>query len=103
MHSFTSSKELAHSVLKLGFYIGMNGIITFKNADNVRDLAALTPLSRMLIETDAPFLAPVPHRGTENAPYNLPHIAQKIASIKNISVDEVIATTSANARQLFSL
>lgn len=103
VHSFTSTKELAQTVLDLGFYIGINGIITFKNAENVRDIVRLTPLERMLIETDSPFLAPIPHRGKENAPFNLPHIAQKIAEIKEISVEEVISVTTKNARALFLL
>ncbi len=103
VHSFTSSEELAKTVLALGFYIGINGIITFKNAANVRAIVELTPLSQILIETDSPFLAPVPHRGSENAPFNLPHVAAKIAEIKNISCDEVIAITTANAKKLFSL
>lgn len=103
VHSFTSTKELAQTVLDLGFYIGINGIITFKNAENVRDIVRLTPLERMLIETDSPFLAPIPHRGKENAPFNLPHIAQKIADIKEISVEEVISVTTKNAKELFLL
>lgn len=103
VHSFTSSPELAHTVLKLGFYIGINGIVTFKNADNVREIVALTPLERILIETDSPFLAPVPHRGRENAPFLLPFVAQKIAELKNVSVDEVIRVTTKNAQDLFLL
>tara|TARA_R110000868_G_scaffold379542_2_gene645434 strand:+ start:23012 stop:23773 length:762 start_codon:yes stop_codon:yes gene_type:complete len=103
VHSFTSSKELAQSVLDLGFYIGINGIITFKNAENVRDIVRLTPLERMLIETDSPFLAPVPNRGRENAPFNLPHIVKKIAEIKEVSEEEVVEITTKNAKELFLL
>lgn len=103
VHSFTSSPELAQTVLGLGYYIGFNGIITFKNAENVRAIVELTPMEQMLIETDSPFLAPVPHRGTENAPFNLPHVAKKIAEIKNVSVDDVISITNANAKKLFSI
>jgi len=90
-------------VLALGFHIGFNGIITFKNAQNVRDIVELTPLDRILIETDSPFLAPIPHRGKENAPFNLPFVAAKIAEIKNISVDEVLRVTTENAKNLFLL
>lgn len=103
VHSFTSSEALARTVLDLGFFIGINGIITFKNAENVRAIVRLTPLERMLIETDSPFLAPVPHRGTENAPFNLPHVAAKIAEIKGVSVEDVIDITTKNAKNLFLL
>lgn len=103
IHSFTSTPELAQAVLALGFHIGFNGIITFKNAQNVRDIVELTPLDRILIETDSPFLAPIPHRGKENAPFHLPFIAAKIAQIKNVSVDEVVRVTSENAKNLFLL
>jgi len=103
VHSFTSSPELARTVLSLGYFIGFNGIITFKNAANVREIVELTPIEHMLIETDSPFLAPVPHRGTENAPFNLPHVAQKIAEIKNVSVEEIIKKTTENAKKLFSI
>ena len=103
IHSFTSTPELAKTVLALGFHIGFNGIITFKNAQNVRDIVELTPLDRILIETDSPFLAPIPHRGKENAPFNLPFVAAKIAEIKNISVDEVLRVTTENAKNLFLL
>lgn len=103
IHSFTSTPELAKTVLGLGFHIGFNGIITFKNAQNVRDIVELTPLDRILIETDSPFLAPIPHRGKENAPFNLPFVAAKIAEIKNISLDEVLRVTTQNAKNLFLL
>ena len=103
IHSFTSTPELAKTVLALGFHIGFNGIITFKNAQNVREIVELTPLDRILIETDSPFLAPIPHRGKENAPFNLPFVAAKIAEIKNISVDEVLRVTTENAKNLFLL
>jgi TatD DNase family protein len=87
IHSFTSSKELAEFVLAENFYIGFNGIITFKNAINVQDVVKITPIEQILFETDSPFLTPVPHRGKENAPYYLPHIVEKIAELKNISLD----------------
>lgn len=103
IHSFTSTPDLAKTVLALGFHIGFNGIITFKNAQNVRDIVELTPIDKILIETDSPFLAPIPHRGKENAPFNLPFVAAKIAEIKNISVDEVLRITTQNAKNLFLL
>jgi len=87
IHSFTSSKELAEFVLSENFYIGFNGIITFKNAINVQDVVKITPIEQILFETDSPFLTPVPHRGKENAPYYLPHIVNKISELKDVPLD----------------
>lgn len=87
IHSFTSTIELAEFVLNEGFYIGYNGIITFKKAENVQEAVKLTPPERILFETDSPFLTPVPHRGKENAPYYLPFVAQKIAELKGIDLE----------------
>lgn len=89
VHSFTSSMELAEFVLNEGFYLGFNGIITFKKAENVQEVVKMTPSSRILFETDSPFLTPVPHRGKENAPYYLPFIANKIAELKNLNLEEL--------------
>ena len=89
VHSFTSSMELAEFVLNEGFYLGFNGIITFKKAENVQEVVKMTPPSRILFETDSPFLTPVPHRGKENAPYYLPFIADKIAELKNLNLEEL--------------
>ncbi len=100
-HSFTSGLKLAEFALDSGFYIGFNGIITFKNAENVRDVVRLTPLDKILLETDSPFLTPSPHRGKENSPKYLKHIAQKIADIKNVSLKEVQEKTTKNFEQLF--
>jgi len=102
IHSFTSGELLAKEALKLGFYIGFNGIITFKNAKNVRDIVEICPLNRILLETDAPFLTPVPHRGKENSPANLPYILEKIAEIKNIPSDEVAKQCFKNSQDLFN-
>ncbi|MGE3609371.1 MAG: TatD family hydrolase [Bacteriovoracaceae bacterium] len=87
VHSFTSSLELAEFVLSEGFYIGFNGIITFKKAENVQEVVKITPTDRILFETDSPFLTPVPHRGKENAPFYLPLIAAKIAELKNVDLE----------------
>ena len=87
VHSFTSSLELAEFVLNEGFYIGFNGIITFKKAENVQEVVKITPSERILFETDSPFLTPVPHRGKENAPYYLPFGAAKIAELKNLEIE----------------
>ncbi len=101
IHSFTSSLELAEFALNDDYCLGFNGIITFNSAQNVRDALSITPIERVLVETDAPFLTPVPYRGRENAPYYLPFIIEKIASEKEMSVDEVITQTTSNAKKLF--
>jgi len=101
IHSFTSSIELAEFAIKNNFYLGFNGIITFKNAQNVRDALNITPIERVLIETDAPFLTPEPYRGTENAPHFLPFIAEKIAELKNIPLDNTLDTLYQNSEKFF--
>lgn len=101
IHSFTAGKELAQVALDLGLYLGFNGIITFKKADNVREIVELCPLERILLETDAPFLTPVPHRGKENAPEYLPHILEKIAELKGVAPSEVEKQCYKNSIDLF--
>lgn len=101
IHSFTSGLELARFALNEGFYLGFNGIITFKNAENVRDALKITPIEKILLETDSPFLTPDPYRGVENAPYYLPFIAEKIAEIKEVSLDNLLDQTYKNSIALF--
>lgn len=101
IHSFTSGPELAQTALDFGFYLGFNGIITFNKAEDVRAIVKLCPLDRILLETDAPFLTPVPHRGKENAPFHLPHILKKIAEIKNVSESAVEQAALENSNKLF--
>lgn len=101
IHSFTSSPELARFCLAEGFHLGFNGIITFNRADNVRAVLAETPLDRILLETDAPFLTPVPFRGKENAPFYLPLVAHKVAEVKHAEPTDVVTRTTANAEALF--
>lgn len=101
IHSFTSKIELAQKALDHGFYLGFNGIITFKSADEVREAVEICPLERILLETDAPFLTPVPFRGRENAPFYLPFIAEKVAEIKGVTVEEVLKVTYQNSLDLF--
>ena len=101
IHSFTSGLELAKFSLNEGFYLGFNGIITFKNAENVRDALRITPMEKFLLETDSPFLTPDPYRGFENAPYYLPFIAEKIAEVKNTTLDEVLTHAYKNSINLF--
>ena len=102
LHSYSGSLEIAEQAIHLGFYIGVTGPITYKNAENRRRVIAALPLERLLIETDAPFLAPVPHRGNRNEPAFVTHIADKIASIKSCPPQEVAAVTTANAARLFA-
>jgi TatD DNase family protein len=101
LHSFTSTPKLAEVALDLGFYIGFNGIITFKKAQEVRDIVSLTPIEKILLETDSPFLTPVPHRGKENAPFYLPFVAQKVAQIKELPLEEVQEQCYQNSIDLF--
>ena len=101
MHCFTESAEVARAALDLGFYISFSGIVTFKNARALQAVAAEVPLDRMLVETDAPYLAPVPLRGKTNEPSYVPHIAAKIAEIKSLSIEKVAETCSSNTFALF--
>ena len=101
MHCFTESWEMAQQAMALGFYISISGIVTFKNAANVADVAKQVPLERLLIETDAPFLAPVPYRGKQNEPQYVRFVAEKIAELKHISVDKIAEVTTQNFKDLF--
>lgn len=101
IHSFTSGLELAAQACEWGYYLGFNGIITFKTAQNVRDALIQTPIEQVLLETDAPFLTPIPFRGRENAPFYLPFIAEKVAEVKELSIDEVLTKTYRNSLSLF--
>jgi TatD DNase family protein len=101
IHSFTSTIELAEFVLSEGFYIGFNGIITFKKAENVQEVVKMTPIDRILFETDAPFLTPVPHRGKENAPFYLPFVASKVAELKNLNLEELKKQVLTNSLNCF--
>ena len=101
VHSFTSGMELAQLAVELGFCLGINGIVTFNKADNVREVVAATPLENLLLETDAPYLTPVPYRGAENAPKFLPFIAEKIAEVKDLPIADVIKATYQNSLREF--
>lgn len=102
-HCFTETEAVARAALDLGFFISFSGILTFKAADELRAVAAFVPLDRCLIETDSPFLAPVPFRGKTNTPALVPHVAAKLAEIKQLPLDDVAATTSANFDRLFTV
>ena len=100
-HCFTETADVAKAALELGFYISFSGILTFKNAQDLRDIAAWMPLDRMLIETDSPYLAPAPHRGKTNDPSLVPWVAKQIAAIRQLEDLEVAKLTSDNFDRLF--
>ena len=101
MHCFAESWEVAEKAMELGFYISFSGIVTFKNALSIKDVAKKIPLDRMLIETDSPYLAPVPYRGKQNQPALVKHVAEEIAKIRGDSVENIGLSTSRNFFKLF--
>jgi TatD DNase family protein len=101
MHCFTESMEVADAAMALGFHISFSGIVTFKNAVSLKEIARAIPLERMLIETDSPYLAPVPHRGKTNEPAYVLHVAEEIARLRGIELDVVARTTTENYFRLF--
>lgn len=103
MHCFTESWAVAEAALDLGFYISFSGIVTFKNATALKEVARKVPLERMLIETDSPYLAPVPHRGKTNQPGFVIHIAEEIAKLRGVPFDQVAVMTTTNFFNLFNV
>lgn len=103
IHCFTGTWEWAQRFLELGFHIGITGIVTFKNATDVHQVATEVPLDRLLVETDGPYLAPIPHRGKTNLPQYIPHIVDKIAELRGLSVEEIGQATEQNTVRLFRL
>jgi len=101
MHCFTETWEVARQALDLGFYISFSGIVTFKNALAIKEAAQKTPLDRILVETDSPYLAPAPHRGKTNEPAYVRHVAEEIARLRTLSLEEVSEATTANFFNLF--
>jgi TatD DNase family protein len=101
MHCFTETWEMAEAALAMNFYISFSGIVTFKNADALRDVARRVPLDRLLIETDAPYLAPVPHRGKPNEPRHVRHVAQLLADLRGLPLDELVTRSRDNYYRLF--
>jgi len=101
IHCFTGTQRLAEAALALGMSISVSGIATFKNSMALRDVIAKVPLERLLVETDAPFLAPVPHRGKTNEPALVVHTATMLAALKGVSAEEVAAATTDNFFRLF--
>ena len=102
MHCFTESYEMAKKAIDLGFYISFSGIITFKNAETLRETVKKIPIENILIETDSPYLAPVPNRGKLNEPANVRYVAEKIAELKGLSVEKVAEITTNNFFKLFT-
>lgn len=104
IHCFTGNARLAEECLRMGYFISFSGIITFKNAGDLRDVVKNTvPLERILVETDSPFLAPIPHRGKKNQPAYTKFVAEKVAELKGVPLDEVARITTENSRNLFQL
>ena len=103
MHCFTESLAVAEAAMAMGFYISFSGIVTFKNAKELQAVALAVPLERMLIETDSPYLAPVPHRGKMNEPGFVMHVAEFLAKLKGVSVARVAEQTTENFFRLFKI
>jgi TatD DNase family protein len=102
MHCFSYSKEVAKECLEMGLHLGIGGVVTFKNAKNIKEVVACAPLERILVETDCPYLAPVPYRGKRNNSAYLVHIVREIAVIKGLEYEDVVKATTENARRLFN-
>ena len=102
-HCFTETMQVARAALDLGFYISFSGIITFKSAQDIREVAAFVPLDRLLIETDSPYLAPVPYRGKTNTPAYVPYVARQIAELRGLPVEAIAEASSNNFSRLFAV
>lgn len=103
VHCFSYSKEMARQFLDMGFYIGIGGVVTFKNAKTLKEVAAYAPLDRIVLETDCPYLSPEPNRGKRNSSLNLNYVAEALSQIKGIDKEELIAVTEENARRLYRM
>lgn len=103
IHCYSYSEEALREFLDMGFYIGIGGVVTYKNAKKIKDVVKVLPLDRLVLETDCPYLAPTPHRGARNCSLFIPHIVTEIASLKGISEDEVMNTTMKNALRLYNI
>lgn len=103
IHCYSYSAEMAREYVKMGYYIGVGGVVTFKNAKKLKQVVETVPLTAIVLETDCPYLAPVPYRGKRNSSLYLPYVAEEIAAIKGVTAEEVIRQTEANARRLYRL
>ena len=100
IHCFSYGKEMAREYLNMGLYLGIGGVVTFKNAKKLKEVVEYAPLEQLVLETDSPYLSPEPNRGKRNSSLNLPYVAAMIAELKGISGEEVIAVTEENAKRL---
>jgi len=100
---FSYSKEIAAQYLKMGLYLGIGGVVTFKNARKLKEVVEYAPLSQIVLETDCPYMSPEPNRGKRNSSLNLPYVAQAIADLKGITAEKVIQVTRQNALELLAL
>ena len=103
IHCFSYTKEMAREYLNMGFYLGIGGVVTFKNAKKLKEVVEYMPMEQMVLETDCPYLSPVPNRGKRNSSLNLPYVVEEVARIKGISEDEVIEITNRNAKTMYRL
>ena len=103
IHCFSYSAEMAREYVKMGFFIGVGGVVTFKNSRKLKEVVEETPLEYLLLETDCPYLVPVPNRGKRNSSLNLVYVAEQIAELKQLSYDDVVEQTEKNARRLYNL
>lgn len=103
IHCFSYSKEMAIEYLNMGFYLGIGGVVTFKNAKKLKEVVEYMPMEQMVLETDCPYLAPVPNRGRRNSSFNLPYVVREISQIKNLPAEQIIQITSENAKRLYGL
>ena len=103
IHCFSYTKEMAREYLNMGFYLGIGGVVTFKNAKKLKEVVEYMPMEQMVLETDCPYLSPVPNRGKRNSSLNLPYVVEEVARLKGISADEVIGITNRNAKTMYRL
>jgi len=103
IHCFSYSKEMAMEYVKMGFHIGVGGVVTFKNSKKLKEVVETVPLDRILLETDCPYLAPTPFRGKRNSSLYIPYIAQEIANLKGMTYEDVVAQTEQNGKDLFGI
>jgi TatD DNase family protein len=103
VHCYSYSPQMALDYVEMGFYIGIGGVVTFKNGKKMKEVVEALPIERIVLETDSPYLSPEPNRGKRNSSLNLPYVAAKIAEIKNLAYDEVVETTMRNAKKVYRL
>ena len=103
IHCFSYTKEMAREYLNMGFFLAIGGVVTFKNAKKLKEVVEYMPMEQMVLETDCPYLSPVPNRGKRNSSLNLPYVVEEVARLKGISVDEVIEITNRNAKTMYRL